>query len=65
MNVAVAVCMVPSVAVASAMIVAPPFPYAVTRPPGAPGFAGVEAESTGKELGNEESQVTELVRSLT
>jgi hypothetical protein len=66
LNVAVAVCIDPVVgSVASAMIVVFPLPYAVTIPPGAPGFGGVEFVLTGKTLGAAESQVTELVRSLT
>jgi hypothetical protein len=66
LNVAVAVWIDPVVgSVASAMMTADPFPYAVTTPPGAAGFGGVELVLTGKTLGSEESQVTELVRSLT
>jgi hypothetical protein len=64
-NVAVAVWTVRSAAVASAMMVASPVPYAVTIPPGEPGFTIVLSLLTVKVLGSEESQVTELVRSLT
>jgi hypothetical protein len=49
---------------ASAMMVALPFPYAVTIPADAPVFPP-ELVSTGKILGKEEIQVTESVRSLT
>jgi hypothetical protein len=64
-NVAVAVWTVPSVAVASAMMVAFPVPYAVAIPPGAPGFTAPLSLLTVKMLGSEESHVTVLVRSLT
>src|ERR1039458_1102029 len=65
-KVAVAVCIdCVVVSVASAMITAFPAAYAVTVPAAAPGLGGVELVSTGKDSGREESQVTELVRSLT
>lgn len=49
---------------ASAMMVAPPVPYAVTIPADAPVFPPVLV-STGKIFGKEDIQVTESVRSLT
>jgi hypothetical protein len=66
LKVAVAVWIVPSVLVASAMMVAPPLPYAVTIPAEAPVFPP-ELVSTGKTLGKVEIQVSvgEFVRSLT
>jgi hypothetical protein len=57
--------MVPSAAVASAIITAVPLPKAVTIPPGAPGFTAELSELTGKTSGSADSQVTELVRSRT
>jgi hypothetical protein len=75
-KVAVAVWIDPVVgSVASAIIVADPVPYAVTTPPGAAGLAvlqfgvvigqGTLFVLTGKEFGNDDIHVTELVRSRT
>jgi hypothetical protein len=66
LNVAVAVWIVPSPLVASAMIVALPDPYAVTRPAEAPELPPVFV-STGNTLGTSEIHVSvdEFVRSLT
>jgi hypothetical protein len=65
LNVAVAVCIDPSLPVASAMMTAPPVPYAVTIPAVAPKVPEVLV-FTGKTLGAEEIQfsVGEFVRSL-
>lgn len=62
LKVAVAVWIVPSLEVASAMMVVPPLPYAVTIPAEAPVFPPVLV-STGNILGKAEIQVTESVRS--
>ena len=66
MNVAVAVCIVPSLLVASAIITALPLPIAVTVPALDPGVPAVLV-FTGKLLGMVEIHVSvgELVRSLT
>lgn len=65
MNVAVAVCTVPSLLFASATMMPLPAPYAVTIPAVAPRVP--EVLLTGKTLGTEEIQdsVVEFVRSLT
>jgi hypothetical protein len=66
MNVAVAVCMLPSPPFASAVMVALPIPKALTIPAVAPSVPAVLV-LTGKTLGTEEIQfnVGEFVRSLT
>jgi hypothetical protein len=66
LNVDVAVCIDPSLLVASAMIVAPPDPKAVTSPAVAPALPPALV-STVKTLGTSEIQVRlgEFVRSLT
>ena len=66
LNCAVAVCMVPSGFLASAMMTAPPLAYAVTIPAVAPELPP-EFVFTGKSFGKEDIQVRlgEFVRSLT
>jgi len=63
-NVAVAVCIDPSVPVASAMMVALPFPKALATPPFSLPGAALLLVVTGNTFGPDEIQLTELVRSL-